>query len=374
VPGVRLISSHCLEFSAAHRLDADGRVARLHGHNYAMRAAVTGPMEPGRSVVEAEALEVAAHAAVAPFDYADLTLALVGGPASLERLAGAVWPRLAERLPPGVAQHRLDLREAGGAGVSLGLQDMLHVERATFAAAHRTHAPALSDAENLARYGICNNPAGHGHNYRVVVWQPVAARLPAAVWADLDHRNLSTDIPELHGRNVVTESVAALIAHRVPDSARVRVWETDTFFAECWPAHNAFHLGRRHVFSAAHQVCEPALGAEGNRRRYGRCGRPGPHGHDFAVEIVVSGQLDPRTETAFDLGLLDRAAAAVLAPLDHADLDHDIPHLARQINTPEALVTYLWSGLQAELGTALAAVSLAPTATNTCRLSRGDYG
>lgn len=35
-----------------------------------------------------------------------------------------------------------------------------------FAAAHRLHTPSLSDEENRRRYGKCNNPRGHGHNYR----------------------------------------------------------------------------------------------------------------------------------------------------------------------------------------------------------------
>jgi 6-pyruvoyltetrahydropterin/6-carboxytetrahydropterin synthase len=39
--------------------------------------------------------------------------------------------------------------------------------RYTFAASHRLHSPALSDAENRAVYGKCNNPHGHGHNYEV---------------------------------------------------------------------------------------------------------------------------------------------------------------------------------------------------------------
>lgn len=36
-----------------------------------------------------------------------------------------------------------------------------------FAAAHRLHAPELSDEENARVFGKCNNPSGHGHNYRI---------------------------------------------------------------------------------------------------------------------------------------------------------------------------------------------------------------
>jgi len=37
--------------------------------------------------------------------------------------------------------------------------------RYRFSASHRLHSDDLSDAENAATYGKCNNPHGHGHNY-----------------------------------------------------------------------------------------------------------------------------------------------------------------------------------------------------------------
>jgi hypothetical protein len=42
--------------------------------------------------------------------------------------------------------------------------------RATFSACHRLHAPSLSDDENVAVFGKCNNPHGHGHNYVLEVF------------------------------------------------------------------------------------------------------------------------------------------------------------------------------------------------------------
>ena len=41
--------------------------------------------------------------------------------------------------------------------------------RYMFSASHRLHSEAMSDAENAATYGKCNNPYGHGHNYSVEV-------------------------------------------------------------------------------------------------------------------------------------------------------------------------------------------------------------
>ena len=41
--------------------------------------------------------------------------------------------------------------------------------RYMFSASHRLHCDAMSDAENVATYGKCNNPYGHGHNYALEV-------------------------------------------------------------------------------------------------------------------------------------------------------------------------------------------------------------
>ena len=47
-----------------------------------------------------------------------------------------------------------------------------------FSASHRLHSDELSDEQNQATYGKCNNPHGHGHNYalEVTVAGPVAPK------------------------------------------------------------------------------------------------------------------------------------------------------------------------------------------------------
>ena len=59
--------------------------------------------------------------------------------------------------------------------------------RYRFCAAHRLHTDHLSPEENLAAYGKCNNPNGHGHNYVVLV--TVKSTVPTATdkGVDLDH-------------------------------------------------------------------------------------------------------------------------------------------------------------------------------------------
>lgn len=127
--------------------------------------------------------------------------------------------------------------------------------RSTFdlAAAHRLHVPALSDEQNRELFGKCNNPAGHGHNYRVEVCVGLDADAPPGAWADaieravedtiitpFDHKHLNEDTREFSddgGVNPTVENIARVFYERLapaieasgPSMAltRVRVWETD---------------------------------------------------------------------------------------------------------------------------------------------------
>jgi len=117
-----------------------------------------------------------------------------------------------------------------------------------FAAAHRLHVDELSDEENRAVFGKCNNPSGHGHNYRleVAVAAPIDAEgrildvelldavVDQTVIERYDHKHLSVDVPEFAGRNSSVEHIAQSIYRLLLDPIaglgaaleEVRVWET----------------------------------------------------------------------------------------------------------------------------------------------------
>ena len=117
-----------------------------------------------------------------------------------------------------------------------------------FAAAHRLHLATLSDEANRALFGKCNNPNGHGHNYRIEVaaaipmggagefgfaaMQKVVAR---EVMERFDHKHLNLDCPEFRQLNPSVENIAQVchdllkpaIAAQGATLRFVRVWETD---------------------------------------------------------------------------------------------------------------------------------------------------
>jgi len=94
--------------------------------------------------------------------------------------------------------------------------------RYRFSASHRLHTSALSESENQALYGKCNNPYGHGHNYilEVSVAGPIdeqsglVARLEtldtlvqSRLIGTLDHRNLNYDVPVFQSKVPTTENL-----------------------------------------------------------------------------------------------------------------------------------------------------------------------
>jgi 6-pyruvoyltetrahydropterin/6-carboxytetrahydropterin synthase len=123
-----------------------------------------------------------------------------------------------------------------------------------FSASHRLHNPELSEAENRATFGKCNNPHGHGHNYQLRVTLagtpdangvlfpvPELERIVNRQVIDhLDHRNLNVELPEFRQTNPSVEHIAQVIYRRLADSLRgaavrlhsVTVWETPKTWCE----------------------------------------------------------------------------------------------------------------------------------------------
>ncbi len=127
-------------------------------------------------------------------------------------------------------------------------------QRFDFAASHRLHVPAMSDAENRAAFGKCNNPRGHGHNYQleptVAVRLDAAGRQPfalpqleraveEAIIRRFDHKHLNEDTPEFAyaARTSSVENIARVFYDLLAPAIRaaspaaelrsVTVWETD---------------------------------------------------------------------------------------------------------------------------------------------------
>jgi 6-pyruvoyltetrahydropterin/6-carboxytetrahydropterin synthase len=107
-------------------------------------------------------------------------------------------------------------------------------------------------------------------------------------------------------------------------------------------------LGRRYRFSASHRLHSAKLGEEENRRVYGKCNNPRGHGHNYIVEIVVSGAVDPATGMIANLADLDAfVERAIIEPFDHRSLQDEVEAFRHAVPTTENLCLEIYRRLRA---------------------------
>ena len=106
-------------------------------------------------------------------------------------------------------------------------------------------------------------------------------------------------------------------------------------------------VGRRETFNAAHQLYDPGLSDEENRRLFGKCANL--HGHNYVLEVVVAGEVDQASGYVLDLKVLsDIMNGQVIQDVDHRNLNTDVPWLSGRIPTAENLAVTFWERLQPE--------------------------
>jgi 6-pyruvoyltetrahydropterin/6-carboxytetrahydropterin synthase len=106
-------------------------------------------------------------------------------------------------------------------------------------------------------------------------------------------------------------------------------------------------LGRRYRFSASHRLHSEALSEEENRRAYGKCNNPHGHGHNYTVEVRVSGTVDPATGMIANLADLDGfVEREVIEPFDHKLLNEEVEAFRRDVPTTENLCKEIFQRLK----------------------------
>ncbi len=91
------------------------------------------------------------------------------------------------------------------------------------------------------------------------------------------------------------------------------------------------------MLSASHRLHTETLSAEENRAAYGKCNNPHGHGHNYVVEVLTGGTVDPETGMVVDLTALDEVVRTkVMDRFDHANLNLD-PLFVNRVPTTENL-------------------------------------
>jgi 6-pyruvoyltetrahydropterin/6-carboxytetrahydropterin synthase len=234
------------ELSAAENEGQFGEATRIHGHNYKCRITFRrDSLDPSTPLIRFEDVELCLAAIRSELDYRDLNTdvpALAHTPVTTETLSMLILERSKSAGPA----HRVRLHERDDffaeawrdGSVFLGM-------RMPFSAAHRLHVKSASAEENLALYGKCNNPGGHGHQYLVETtvggefdrrsgtlanFEDIRDAISSAIalWENRHLDRETDDFSEVPstGENIVRVLWPRLDAGLGQQLVRLRLWET----------------------------------------------------------------------------------------------------------------------------------------------------
>jgi 6-pyruvoyltetrahydropterin/6-carboxytetrahydropterin synthase len=106
------------------------------------------------------------------------------------------------------------------------------------------------------------------------------------------------------------------------------------------------YLSRRYLFSASHRLHNDEMSVDENRATYGKCNNPHGHGHNYTLEITLSGPVDERTGMVCNLVDLDQfVAAEVLEKFDLQNLN-TLLEFATTVPTTENLCERIYDILK----------------------------
>lgn len=248
--------------------------------------------------------------------------------------------------------------------------EILLRRRVEFSAGHAYWLPELSEPRNRELFGRWASPWGHGHNYRVEVG--VAGRVDEStgmvvnivaidgvlkqVVGTMADKHLNHEVEWFRGRVPTLETIAEIVvrefraayASQIGRLAWVRLDESPTLWLE-WTGTGGGEmlLTRRFDFAAAHRLHAPGLASAENLSIFGKCNNPHGHGHNYGVEVTVSGVPDPVTGMLVNLAELDAVLEReVTDRYDHKHLNLDTEDFRETNPTSENLTLAIWRHLE----------------------------
>ena len=107
---------------------------------------------------------------------------------------------------------------------------------------------------------------------------------------------------------------------------------------------------RREHFNAAHRLHNPNWSDEKNTKIFGKCNNPNFHGHNYDLDVMVSGLIDPETGYLIDMKLLSNLIKSeVLDYMDHKNLNLDVSEFKNINPTAENIAIVIYNRIDAKL-------------------------
>ena len=103
-------------------------------------------------------------------------------------------------------------------------------------------------------------------------------------------------------------------------------------------------------FNAAHRLHNPKWSDEKNQAIFGLCNNPNYHGHNYRMEVRVTGEVDPETGYLIDLKILkDLIKDEIEKRFDHKNLNLDTEEFKNLNPTAENMCYVIWTILRSKL-------------------------
>jgi 6-pyruvoyltetrahydropterin/6-carboxytetrahydropterin synthase len=135
------------------------------------------------------------------------------------------------------------------------------------------------------------------------------------------------------------------------------------------------HLARRYRFAASHRLHSENLDEAENQRVYGKCNNPYGHGHNYVVEVAVSGPVNRATGMIANLADLDAfVEREVIEPFDHKYLNEEVAEFQARVPTAENICVEIFERLRAFPQAKLERVRLEETSLNSFEYTGDSAG
>ena len=107
---------------------------------------------------------------------------------------------------------------------------------------------------------------------------------------------------------------------------------------------------RKEHFNSAHRLHNPNWSDEKNLSFYGKCNNPNFHGHNYDLEVMVTGDVDIESGYLIDMKVLsDMIKEEVLDAFDHKNLNLDVPDFKNLNPTAENIIVVIYNKLRKKL-------------------------
>ena len=253
----------------------------------------------------------------------------------------------------------------------------------SFSSGHRFWFNHLSEQENRQLFESWGSKYNHGHNYvlevtvtgnvnpetcMIVNIKDVDAVLKSRLLPQFAQKSINDEIPHFERKTPSVENLLVYIWNEITDAKlpleatlmNIKLEEFPSFYGEYDGMKTT--ITRTYEFAAAHRLHVPTLSDETNIELFGKCNNLAGHGHNYLLEVTVSGKLDETTGMICSINAVDEAVnREVVDRYDHKNFNCDLPEFEGKATTSEMIAQTIFQRLENSLPATLERIRLHET-------------